>query len=86
MCEASYTVGPQLYQNTLLPFCGTNTFCRKTDSFNSDQHQISPCNTNAYSTPEVMRIKDMIIQGEFFSGLAPVLKGRKASNQQQQQQ
>ena len=32
---------------------------------NSDQHQISPCNVNAYSTPEVMRIKDMIIQGEF---------------------
>ena len=32
---------------------------------NSDQHQISPCNINVYSTPEVMRIKDMIIQGEF---------------------
>ena len=31
---------------------------------NSDQHQISPCNINAYSTPEVMRIKDMITQGE----------------------
>ena len=31
----------------------------------SDQHQISPCNINAYSTPEVMRIKDMITQGEF---------------------
>ena len=31
----------------------------------SDQHQISPCNINAYSTPEVMRIKDMIIQGKF---------------------
>ena len=30
-----------------------------------DQHQISPCNINAYSTPEVMRIKDMITQGEF---------------------
>ena len=27
---------------------------------NSDQHEISPCNINAYSTPEVMRIKDMI--------------------------
>ena len=23
---------------------------------NSDQHQISPCNINAYSIPEVMRI------------------------------
>ena len=34
-------------------------------SLNSDQHQISPCNVNAYSTPEVMRIKDMITQGEF---------------------
>ena len=33
---------------------------------NSDQHQISPCNISAYSTPEVMKIiKDMIIQGEF---------------------
>ena len=32
---------------------------------NSDQHQISPCNIDAYSTPEVMRIKDMIAQGEF---------------------
>ena len=27
-----------------------------------DQHQISPCNINAYSTPYVMRIKDMITQ------------------------
>ena len=34
-------------------------------NINSDQHQISPCNTNAYSTPEVMRIEDMITQGEF---------------------
>ena len=32
---------------------------------NSDQHKISPCNINAYSTPEIMRIKDMITQGEF---------------------
>ena len=32
---------------------------------NSDQHQISPCFINAYSTPEVMRMKDMITQGEF---------------------
>ena len=32
---------------------------------NSDQHQISPCNINAYSTPEVMRIKDVTTQGEF---------------------
>ena len=31
----------------------------------SDQYQISPCNDNAYSTPEVMRIKDMITQVEF---------------------
>ena len=30
---------------------------------NSDQHQISPCNIYAFSTPEVMRIKDMITQG-----------------------
>ena len=34
-------------------------------SLNSDQHQISPCNINAHSTPEVMRIEDMITQGEF---------------------
>ena len=27
-------------------------------SSNSDQHQISPCNINAYSTPEDIRIKD----------------------------
>ena len=27
---------------------------------NSDQHQISPCNINAYSTPEVIRIKDKV--------------------------
>ena len=32
---------------------------------NSDQHQISPCTINANSTPEVMRIKYMITQGEF---------------------
>ena len=31
----------------------------------SDQRQISPCNVNAYLNPEVMRIKDMITQGEF---------------------
>ena len=32
---------------------------------NSDQHQISPCNINAYSTTEVMGIKDRITQGAF---------------------
>ena len=32
---------------------------------NSDQHQISPCNINAHSTSKVMRIKDVITQGEF---------------------
>ena len=31
----------------------------------SDQHQISPSNINAYSTPEVMKIKYLITQGEF---------------------
>ena len=30
---------------------------------NSDRHQSSPRSINAYSTPEVMRIKDMITQG-----------------------
>ena len=34
-------------------------------SLNYDQHQISPCNINVYSTPEVMRIKDMITKGEY---------------------
>ena len=34
---------------------------------NSDQHQISPCNINAYSTPGVMRINNMITQGTFSS-------------------
>ena len=40
--------------------------CLDPFSPNSDQHQISPCNINAYSTPEVMRIKDLITRGEFF--------------------
>ena len=31
----------------------------------SDQHQLSPCNINAYSTIEVMRIKDMITNSQF---------------------
>ena len=31
----------------------------------SDQHQISPCNINAYSTLEVMRINKMTVQSEF---------------------
>ena len=30
-----------------------------------DEHKISPCNINADSTPEVMRIKDTITLGEF---------------------
>ena len=32
---------------------------------NNDQYHISPCNINAYSTPEVMRIKNIITQDEF---------------------
>ena len=32
---------------------------------NSDLHQISPCIINIYSIPEVMRIKDMITEGDF---------------------
>ena len=39
--------------------------CANPFSPNRDQHQISPCNINVYSTSEVMRIKDMITQGEF---------------------
>ena len=33
--------------------------------YTSDQHQISPCNISTYSTPNAMRINDMITQGEF---------------------
>ena len=40
-----------------------HTTCLNPFSPNNDQHQISPCNINAYSTPEVMGIKDMITQG-----------------------
>ena len=32
---------------------------------NSGQHQISPSSIKACLTPEVMRIKDMITEGEF---------------------
>ena len=42
-----------------------STILRNPLSLNSDQHQISPCKIGAYSTPEVMRIKDTITQGEF---------------------
>ena len=43
--------------------------------YNSDQHQISSCNINAYSTSEVMRIKDLITKGEFscFNNFSTVL-------------
>ena len=40
-------------------------FLSNSISPNNDQHQISPCNISAYSTPEDMRIKDMNTQGEF---------------------
>ena len=32
----------------------------------ADQRETSPYNINAYPTPEVMGIKDMVTQGEFF--------------------
>ena len=51
-------------ENSLSP-CVTSQNCLTTPLLLSDQHQISPCNINAYSTPEVMRINDMITQGEF---------------------
>ena len=35
-------------------------------SHKSDQHQLSPRNINAYCVSEVMSIKDMASQGEFF--------------------
>ena len=47
---------------------------------NSDQHQISPYNINAYSIPEVMRIKDMITQGKFsryFNNFSTILLKEK---------
>ena len=34
-------------------------------SLKSDQHQISPCNINALLNRVVMRITDMITEGEF---------------------
>ena len=45
------------YDLILIQNVGLNTV-----SPSSDQHKISPCNINAYSTPEVMRMKDMINQ------------------------
>ena len=51
---------------------------------NNDQHQISPCNINAYLTPKVMRIKDMITQGDFsgrFNNFSPVLFQEKVTGQ-----
>ena len=42
----------------------------------SDQHQISPCNSNALYNRVVMRIKDMITQDEFdwyFINFSPLL-------------
>ena len=38
----------------------SNSFPLNPSSLHSDQHHISPCNTNAYSIPEFMRIKDII--------------------------
>ena len=41
---------------------------------NCDQHQISPHIISAYSTPEVMRIKNMITQGRswYFNNPPPL--------------
>ena len=53
---------------------------------NSDQYQISPGNISAYSTPEVMRIKDMITQGAFtwnFNNRLPSTFIRKVWGQDQ---
>ena len=44
---------------------GKDTWLFNALSPNSDQHQASPCNNNAYSIPEVLRIKYMITKGEF---------------------
>jgi hypothetical protein len=41
MCEASYTVGPQLYQFTLLPFFGTNTSFFLVKLLNSFKRHVS---------------------------------------------
>ena len=49
-----------IFSSNLPLYCMLNSL-----SPNSDQHQISPCYINAYLTPEVMRIEDMIAQGEF---------------------
>ena len=53
-CNNHYTTRHTSYMRLVNP-----------SSPNNDQHEISPCNINVHSTPEVMRIKDMITQGEF---------------------
>ena len=61
--------------------------CFQCLSPNSDQHQISPCNFNTYITPEVMRIKDMITQGEFYSyfnNVSPVLLKEKQGDKRRE--
>ena len=53
-------------QKALKQFIITDYFVSHTaDIFKIDQRQISLCNINAYSTPEITRNKDMITQGEF---------------------
>ena len=40
---------------------------------NSDEHQISPGNINTYPTFEVMKIKDIITQGEFSQNFSKII-------------
>ena len=63
--DISHDTAPLSYFNTRPDFHGSlvsRTVAGNRGYFNplspnSDQHQISPCNINAYSIPEVMRIK-----------------------------
>ena len=55
-CAVDFVTSSESCQPSNIPYCL---------SPHSHQHQISPCNINAYSTPDVMRIKDMITKSEF---------------------
>ena len=63
ICSGKFLVYPRYFgqMESTPEFHDTLRF----NPLNSDQHQISPYNINAYSIPEVMRIEDIITQGEF---------------------
>ena len=63
--EQEKNIGRVIYASETFQNCKNPTGHIDTLSPNSDQHEISPCNIDAHSTPEDMRIKDVIMQGEF---------------------